>query len=112
MKKYIVLYHAPTGAVEKMATATPSDAQKGMEPWMQWANMCGDKLLDMGTPLGMSQKVTKKGAVPSKSTVVGYSILQADGMDQAIEMLKNHPHLEWMDACEVEVHESMPLPGM
>ena len=29
-----------------------------------------------------------------------------------LEMLKNHPHLEWMDSCEVEVHEAMPLPGM
>ena len=112
MKKYIVLYHAPQGAVEKMASATPEDAQKGMEPWMEWAKRCGDKLLDMGTPLGKARKVTRQGAVSSSSIVVGYCILQAETMDEAVEMLKNHPHLEWMDSCEVEVHEAMPLPGM
>lgn len=112
MKKYIVLYHAPQGAMEKMAGATPEDAKKGMEPWMQWAHQCGTGLVDMGLPLGMAMKVGKSGASPAETTIVGYSVLQAETMDGALQMLENHPHVQWMAGCEVTVHEAMPLPGM
>ncbi len=112
MKKYIVLYHAPIGAMEKMAKVAPKDAQKGMEPWMAWAKRCGEGLVDIGAPLGMAKKVTAKETTPSGSTVVGYSILQAENMEQASAMLKDHPHNAWMDSCSIEVHETMPLPGM
>ena len=32
--------------------------EAGMEPWMAWAERCGDGLVDMGTPLGGGRKVT------------------------------------------------------
>jgi len=112
MKKFIILYHAPKGAMEKMAKVSPEDAKKGMEPWMIWAKKCGTGLVDMGTPLGNGQTVKKNGASRSPSTVIGYSILQADSMDKAVAMLKDHPHLEWMDSCQIEVHETLSLPGM
>jgi hypothetical protein len=112
MKKFIVLYYAPEGAMDKMANVTPEEAKKGMEPWMAWAERIGSGLVDMGAPLGNGQKVTKDGASASNKGVVGYSVLQAESMDAAVEMLKGHPHLEWMDACEIEVHEALPLPGM
>lgn len=112
MKKFIVLYHAPTDAMENMEETSKEDMQKGMEPWMAWAKKLGSGLVDMGTPLGHGQKVTRDGVSPSTRNVVGYSVLQAENMDAAVEMLKGHPHLDWMDACEVEVHECLPLPGM
>jgi hypothetical protein len=112
MKKYIVLYHAPVGAMEGMSKASPEEAKKGMEPWMTWAKMCGKGLVDLGLPLGNAKKVKKDGVKESSTTVCGYSILQAENMDEAVKMLKNHPHLQWMDSCEVEVHEALPLPGM
>lgn len=112
MKKYIVLYYAPASAVEQMAKVSPEEMKKGMEPWMQWKEKIGSGMVDMGTPLGNAQKITKSGASSNKSNVIGYSILQADNMEGAVEMLKSHPHLLWTEGCEIEVHESMPLPGM
>lgn len=112
MKKYIVLYHAPKGSMENMPKVSPEDMKKNMEPWMVWAKRCGSGLVDLGAPLGMAQKVTSKGASDSASTVVGYSVLQAQNMADAVAMLKDHPHNTWMDSCSIEVHESMPLPGM
>ena len=37
MKKFIVIYHAPLSATEQMAQVSPEEMQKGMEPWMVWA---------------------------------------------------------------------------
>lgn len=112
MKKFMVLYHAPKSATEQMANATPEDMKKGMEPWMAWSSKIGKAMVDMGTPLGNGMKVTKSATSPSDKNVVGYTILQAETMEDAVNMVKEHPHLDWMDGCEVEVHESLPLPGM
>ena len=112
MTKFTVLYRAPAEAQEKMAGASPEEMKKGMEPWMAWAQRCGDGLVDMGTPLGNGQSVTPDGASPSGQDVVGYSVLQAESMDAAVAMLEGHPHLGWTDGCAIEVYESLRLPGM
>ena len=112
MKKFIVLYHASSDAAQKMVSATPEEMKEGMKPWMEWAKKCGSGLVDMGTPLGNGQKVAKSGTKPSNKEVVGYSILQAENMNEAVGMLKAHPHLDWTDSCEIEVHESLSTPGM
>ncbi len=110
MRKYVVLYHASASALEQMQHATPEEMAAGMEPWMVWAKACGDSLLDIGTPLGGGQKVTPEGSSPSDKDVVGYSVLQAEDADEALALLQGHPHLGWAEGCEIEVHESLPLP--
>ena len=110
MKKYIVIYHAPTSAMEQMNDATPEEMKAAMEPWMAWAKSSGDALVEFGTPLGGGRKIAKSGSSPSNKNVVGYSVLQAENMEAAQALLKGHPHLEWAAGCEIEVHESLPAP--
>ncbi len=110
MKQFVVIYYAPMSAMEKMHTASPEDMKKGMEAWMTWARKCGEHLIDLGSPLGPGQDVNSSGSAPSKTEVTGFSILQADSMEQAQELLKGHPHLGWAEGCRVEIHEKMPLP--
>jgi hypothetical protein len=110
MKKYIVLYRASESAVEKTKDMDPEEMKKGMEAWMTWSSKCGEGLVDIGTPLGSGQKVSSEGVTSGNSGVMGYSILQAEDMDKAVGMLKEHPHLGWAEGCEIEVHESLPMP--
>ena len=110
MKKFVVIYYAPTSAIEQMSAASPEEMQKGMEPWMDWVAKCGDALVDLGTPLGGGQNLSKSGSSPSDKNVTGYSILQAEDIQGAVALLQGHPHLEMASGCEIEVHESMPLP--
>jgi len=111
MTKFIVIYHMSESAAEKTKNSTPEEMAEGMKPWMAWAAKCGDALIDMGTPLGGGQKLTQSGSTDSDSNVVGYSILQAENMDEAKKLLDGHPHLEWDAGCAIEVHECLPLPG-
>ena len=111
MKKFLVIYHAPAEAMDKMKDVTPEEREAVMKPWMDWAAACGDGLIDLGTPLAGGQKVTPDGTSPSDKQVAGYSMLQAESMDEAVKMLEGHPHLSWTAGCEIEVHESMPLPS-
>lgn len=112
MKKFVVLYHAPKSAMETMEGNSKEEGEKGMEEWQKWAASCGECLTDMGTPLGNAHHVTPEGASASDTTVVGYSMMEAKDLDHASELLKDHPHLKWTEGCSIEVHESLPLPGM
>lgn len=112
MKKFVVIYHASQKATKQLKNASPEEIKKGMEPWMVWAKKCGRGLIDLGTPLGNGRKLSKTASTPSKREVVGYSILQAEGIKEAMKMLQGHPHLAWASGCEIEVHESLSLPGV
>lgn len=114
MKKYIVIYHMPAEVLERTKDTPPEEAAKGMEMWMTWAEKCGEHLVDLGVPLAGGQKLNVDGSVEnSEREVCGYSILQAENMDEAKKLLSGHPHLSgWDQACEIEVHEALSLPGM
>ncbi len=113
MKKFIVIYHAPAELAAQTAKLSPEEQAKGMEGWMQWAQKCGDKLVDLGAPLMGGQELIPGGkGKASHKDVTGYSILQAENMDEAKSLLQGHPHLMSNAACSIEVHETMPLPGM
>ncbi len=109
MKKFIVVYHAPQPADQNMQ-AKPEDMKGVMDAWMAWAKKCGAGMVDLGTPLGNGQKVSKSGTSSSKRNVVGYSILQAENIEAAKGMLKGHPHLNMPGACEIECTNPWPCP--
>ena len=112
MTKYIVIYHAPADAWEA-TSSTPEEREESMKAWMLWAGNCGDNLLDLGAPLMNGEQINPDGSSnKSDKNVLGYSILQAENMDEAKSFLVNHPHLKWDVSCSIEVHEVMPMPGM
>ena len=110
MKKFVVVYYAPKEAIEQMKNLTPEQHKEVMKPWMEWMEKCGDGMVDMGTHLGNGKKVTTSGVSSSDKEIAGYLILQAETMDKAIDMLKDHPLLTWAEGCQIEVYEAMPMP--
>lgn len=112
MNRYIVLYHAPLAVAERFAQATPEQAAKGMQLWVDWAGKLGPALVDPGKPLGNAVKVTKAGQEKADSKVIGMSILQASTMDDALQMVADHHHLHWAEDCEITVLEEMPIPEL
>ena len=72
----------------------------------------GPALVDPGKPLGNAVKVTKTGMTKTDSKIIGMSILQANTMDEALEMVKGHHHLHWAEGCEIVVLEEVPIPEM
>jgi hypothetical protein len=110
MKKFLVLYKAPTSAFEQMKKATPEQQKAGMDAWMAWSKKAGSSLVDMGAPLGKSVHVTKGGASASTNDLGGFSIMQAESKEALAENLEGHPHFMMPDGS-IEVVEYMPMPG-
>jgi hypothetical protein len=114
MKKFMVLYKAPTADFEKMMkSATPEEQKKGMEAWGKWMEANKKSMVDGGAPLGKTKRVDAKGVSDAKNDIGGYSIVQADSPDAAAKIFgKDHPHLHMMSGAWIEVTEIMPMTGM
>jgi hypothetical protein len=111
MKKFLVLYKAPTSSFEQMMKASPEQQKAGMDAWMTWSKKASASIVDMGGPLGKSLRVTKTGAAPSTNDLGGFSVLQGESKEALAESLKEHPHF-MMPEGFIEIVELMPIPGM
>jgi hypothetical protein len=111
MKKFLVLYKAPTTSFDQMMKATPEQQKAGMEAWMAWGKKAAASIVDMGAPLGPTLKVTPAGASPTRNDLGGYSIMQAESKEALGATLKGHPHFMMPDGI-IEIVELMPMPGM
>ena len=110
MKRFMVIYRAPADAMAQMGEATPEQKEEGMKAWYAWKETLGDKLIDLGNPLMMGTKVLPDGnSEMSNSDISGYSMLQANDMDEARSYLANHPHLGWNEGCAIELFECIEM---
>ena len=106
MKNFLILYHSPASAMEMMAKVTPEQREAGMKVWMDWKDALGDKLIEMGSPLMPGHEMTTdKTLSTSNSEISGYSIITAEDINHAKELLKGHPHFGWAEGCKIEIHE-------
>ena len=109
MSTYVLLYRAPSSAMEQMASATPEQAQAGMDAWMSWAGQAGDRIVDLGAPLGESTAVGAPRDVEGDH-IGGYSIMQAGSVEELKDLLDAHPHL-MVDGASIQILEVLPMPG-
>src|SRR5256885_10100203 len=112
MKKFLVLYKAPTASFDQMMKATPEQQKAGMDAWMAWGKKAAASIVDMGAPLGKTLRVTPAGASPTRNDLGGYSIMQAESKEALAETLKGHPHFMMSPDASIEIVELMPMPGM
>jgi len=110
MPRFIVLYRAPQEVAERFATATPEEAQAGVQLWTDWFARLGSALVDGGRPAGNARTVTRDGTTAAPTDIIGMTILQAHTMDDVPEMVRDHHHLRWADSCAITVLEELPVP--
>ncbi|WP_372735285.1 YciI family protein [Nocardioides sp.] len=111
MSKFVFIYHAPMTPAEA-TPPSPEEMEAVMGQWMAWAGKVGENMVDFGTPLAGGVRVTSDGTSPSAREVSGYSIIEAADLEAALELAKDHPHLNMPGGCEIEVHEAQAIPGM
>jgi hypothetical protein len=111
MKKFLVLYKAPASGFEQMKKSTPEQQKAGMAAWQEWSKKAAKSIVDMGSPLGKSLRVTGGGTSPCTNDLGGFSILQGESKESVAEALKGHPHFKMPEGF-IEIVELMPIPGM
>jgi hypothetical protein len=111
MEKFMVLYRSPFSAEEQMAGADPDQMKAGMDAWMAWAAEAGDAVVDLGTPLGRGRHLVGSDVTARDTDLAGYSILQADALDDVVKLLERHPHLT-VPENSIDVVPMLAMPGM
>ena len=107
MKKFLVLFRAPSSGYEQMMKATPEQQKVGMDRWMAWSKAAAEALVDMGAPLAKTSRVTMEhGVSPTADDLCGYSIIEAESKEALAELLKGHPHF-MMPGATIDLVETL-----
>jgi hypothetical protein len=102
MPKYLFAYHGGK------RPETPEEGAKIMDAWVAWFQKLGPAVVDGGNPVGPSRTVSAGGVAGDggANPVSGYSIVNADSFEAAVEMAKGCPIL---DDGTVEVAEAIAM---
>ena len=107
MSKFILLYRGPAMPMEDF---TPEQSAEQMAAWGAWMERVGPALVDAGAPFGARTTVADNGTSPPASDQNGYSIVEADSLDDAKKTTENHPFLsEGKGRFTVEIFELVPM---
>ena len=93
--RFLLLYRGPA--------TQPTDSHAA---WPDWFNRIGDALVDVGSPMENGLSVRGDGsATESAAALNGFSIVEAEDMGAARELLAGHPLFAGGDDYTVEIFE-------
>jgi len=84
--RFLVTYHG-SGMPDDPALMEQAKAAFG-----NWVAGAGDAIVDPGAPVQMMAQVATEGAIDAVQ-IGGYSIIQADSLDDAMAVLSSHPYV-------------------
>ena len=89
MANFLLTYHGEGG----MPT-TAEETATVMAAWGAWFGQLGEAVVDAGNPTSHTKAISPDGSVmDATSAPPGYSIIQPDSLDQAVELSKGCPVL-------------------
>lgn len=110
MSQFVYLFRA-TLETQREAMGTPESAQDSMQAWLEWVRglEAAGHLKDPGQPIaptgkvvrGKDKLVTDGPYIEAKDVVLGFMVVEARDLDQAIELSLGCPMLD--GDCSVEV---------
>ena len=102
MAKYLFVYHG--GSMPE----TEEAQQQEMAKWGAWFQDLGASVVDGGNPVGPSQTVSSGGVNGGGENLAsGYSLINADSMDDALAKAKGCPIIA--NGGSVEVAETFEV---
>lgn len=117
MKNFLAVYIGTASSLEKSgwnakdAAAREQLERQGMEAWEAWVIENRASIVDHGTPLGKTKRISARGISDTKNEIAAYTIVRAESHEAAAKIFENHPHFTIFPGDSVEVMECLPLPA-
>ena len=88
----------------------PEEGKKNMAKYMEWIESLGENAVSPMNPFKNTSTVNPDGSVTSGSStkMSGYTIINAESMAEAMQMVKDCPFLEVGGTLEVSELKQMP----
>lgn len=109
MTKYLFLYRNPPAAGSQ---PSPEEMQQMLAQWDSWKTKFKEHVVDMGDGLKAGGRVMTAAGVTdgpfaeAKEIMGGFSVIQAESFDQALEVAKECP-ITFMPDYSIEIREMM-----
>ena len=84
--------------------------QAGMEAWNGWVTNHRDAIVEMGTPLGKTLRVSSHGVEKARNELTAYTVVKAESQEAAAELFEGHPHFTIFPGDSIEVMECLAIP--
>ena len=108
MAQFIMVYKGEATDVADMSEEAAADV---MAKWGAWMGEIGSALADIGSPFGPGISLVDDGTTSEPVGLTGYSIVEADDLDEARALADGHPYLsEGQGNFSIELFELMPVP--
>ena len=79
---------------------------KGLPLWADWEKRNAGSLANLGGMVGKTLRVRKDGIGPHTNQFCGYVIVEAETIEAAAEIFRDHPHINVFPGDGVDI---MPL---
>ena len=116
MKKFVAIYTGSGSAIDKWKAMDEEkrgqQEKAGKEAWGKWVMANEKSIVDHGSPLGKTKRISAQGISDTKNEIGAYTIVQAATHDAAAKLFENHPHFMIFPGDSVEVMECLPMPEM
>jgi hypothetical protein len=112
MDKYIALFSTPAETMQQWMATTDEATRKAqmdqmMSDWKTWAEAHKDAIVDQGTGLGKTKRVSKEGVTDTKNDLNYSMVVQAESHEAAAQMFVENPHLQMIPNSYVQVMGTM-----
>ncbi len=117
MKNFLAIYIGTEAAMERSGWNELDEEKRkarealGMQAWMDWVKTHQGVIVDVGTPLGKTKRVSPEGISDIKNVMVGYTVVRAESHEAVAKLFENHPHFSIFPGDSVEIMECLPLPA-
>ena len=97
MSQYIITYLGGN------QPSTPEEGKKHFAKYKEWLSSLGESAVSPANPLKNTNTINSDGSVTAGSTtsMSGYTIVEADSIDAALDMAKGCPFLDIGGSLEV-----------
>lgn len=116
MKKFLAIFLGSAESMEKWKALDETERKErekaGMDGWMKWATDNKDAIVNDGSPLGKTKRITAEGITDIRNDLGAWTVVQAESHEEAAKLFLNHPHFTMFPGESIEVMECLPMPEM
>lgn len=114
MKQFLAVYLGTPASMARWNALSEDQRREreaaGMKAWGEWVEAHRQSIVEIGSPLGKTKRISAQGIVDTRNELTAYTVVQAESSDAAAKLFEGHPHFTIFPGDAIEVVECLPLP--